>query len=153
MKLFALAGALAVLSAGAHAQDVVRAGSTEAKPGPADTFIGRVQVRLLTNPTAPGQASTALVRFEPGARSHWHTHPAGQTLYVTQGCGWTQVEGGPVTRICKGDAVYVKPGVRHWHGATATTAMTHLAISESRGGKNVNWMEPVTDAQFRGPAR
>lgn len=107
---------------------------------------------MLTSPTAPGQAGTALVTFTPRARTYWHTHPAGQTLYVTDGCGWTQAEGEPVQRICAGDAVYVKPGVRHWHGATTTTSMTHLAITETYGGSNVEWMEPVTDARYTGPA-
>jgi quercetin dioxygenase-like cupin family protein len=153
MKFFALAGALVALSTASYAQDVVRAGSTEAKPGPSENFSGSVQVRMLTSATGPGQAGTALVTFQSGARSHWHTHPAGQTLYVTEGCGWTQVEGGVVIRICKGDTIYAKPGVKHWHGGTATTAMTHLAISETRDGRNVDWLEPVTGAQYRGPAR
>ena len=153
MKKIILAGALAASAVPVNAQQVVRAGSVEPQSGPAENFTGTVQVRMLTSPTAPGQAGTALVTFAPGARSNWHTHPAGQTLYVTQGCGWTQVEGGPVTRICKGDVIYAKPGVKHWHGATASTALTHLAISETRGGKNVEWLEQVTTAQFRGPAR
>ena len=136
-----------------QAQTVVRRDSVEAKPGPATTFTGRVTVRMLTSPTPPGQAGTALVGFSPGARSNWHTHPAGQTLYVTQGCGWTQKDGGPVARICQGDTVYVKPGVRHWHGATTMTGMSHLAISETLAGQNVTWLEPVTDAQFKGPPR
>lgn len=152
MKQLILAGALAALSSTGYAQEVVRAGSTEARPGPAENFTGRVQVRMLTTPTSPGQGGAALVTFQAGARSNWHTHPAGQTLYVTEGCGWTQVEGGPVTRICQGDAIYAKPGVKHWHGATPETTMTHLAISEIRDGKNVEWLEPVTAKQFRGPA-
>ena len=135
------------------AQTVVRNGSVAAKPAPAANFTGRVTVQALTDATPPGQAGTAMVAFAPSARSNWHTHPAGQTLYVTKGCGWTQEEGGTAARICQGDTLYVKPGVRHWHGATATTAMSHLAISEMRDGKNVVWLEPVTDAQFRGPAR
>ena len=132
---------------------VVRAGSSTASPGPAANFTGHVTVRLLTRPTAPGQAGTALVAFDPGARSNWHTHPAGQTLYVTDGCGWTQEEGGPAVRVCKGDTVYVKPGVKHWHGAAADSAMSHLAITETVNGRNVEWMEPVTQAQYRGPVR
>ncbi len=153
MKLFVLASALVALATAGSAQEVVRAGSTEAKPGPAENFTGSVQVRMLTSPTAPGQAGTALVAFQPGARSNWHTHPAGQTLYVTEGCGWTQVEGGPVTRICKGDTIYANPGIKHWHGGSATTAMTHLAISETHDGKTVDWLQPVTAVQYRGPAR
>ncbi len=127
MKMFVLAGALVALATASSAQDLVRAGSTEAKPGPSENFTGSVQVRLLTTPTAPGQAGTALVAFQPGARSNWHTHPAGQTLYVTEGCGWTQVEGGPVTRICKGDTIYAKPGMKHWHGPVQRLTTRRLA--------------------------
>jgi quercetin dioxygenase-like cupin family protein len=152
MKLATTVALLGTLATAAHAQDVVRAGSTEAKPGPSAYFTGQVDVRALTSPAAPGQAGTAIVTFQPGARSNWHTHPAGQILYVTEGCGWTQVEGGPVTRVCKGDTVQAKPGVKHWHGATATTAMSHLTISETLGGKNVDWLEPVSAAQYHGPA-
>jgi quercetin dioxygenase-like cupin family protein len=129
------------------------AGSGRSLAGPAANFTGNVTVRILTQPTPPGQAGTALVSFAPGARSNWHTHPAGQTLFVTDGCGWTQEEGGPVTRICKGDTVYVRPGVRHWHGATSTTSMSHLAISEAHDGKNVTWLEPVSNAAYHGPIR
>ncbi len=153
--LVSITAAAMMLSASsvARTQTVVRDGSVEAEPGPAANFTGRVAVRMLTDPTPPGQAGTAMVSFSPGARSNWHTHPAGQTLYVTAGCGWTQEEGGAVARICRGDTVYVKPGVRHWHGATATTGMSHLAISETLDGKNVTWLAPVTAAQFSGPAR
>ncbi|MCJ2185755.1 (R)-mandelonitrile lyase [Novosphingobium beihaiensis] len=146
-----LTGGLAGLAPSAYAGDPVNPADAKVIVGPAAVFTGKTYVRLLTRPTAPGQAGTALVTFEPGARSNWHTHPAGQTLYVTQGCGWTQEEGGPVQRICAGDMVYVKPGVRHWHGATASETMTHLAITEVLNGKNVEWMEPVSDAQFHGP--
>lgn len=148
-----LAGTMVGLAPAAHADEVVNPADVEVLTGPAATFTGKAYVRILTHATEPGQAGTALVTFEPGARSHWHTHPAGQTLYVTQGCGWTQEEGGPVRRICAGDTVYVKPGMRHWHGATAGETMTHLAITEVLNGKNVEWMEPVTDAQYQGPAR
>jgi len=120
-------------------------------PGPPANFTGRVTVEPVVSPNPPGRAVLGLVTFAPGARSHWHTHPAGQSLYVTDGCGWTQRDGGAVSRICKGDAVYVPAGVRHWHGATDTTAMTHLSISETLDGRNVDWAEPVTDVQyFRG---
>lgn len=119
-------------------------------PGPAANFTGRVTVEPVVNPDPPGRAVLGLVTFAPGARSNWHTHPAGQSLYITDGCGWTQREGGPVIRVCKGDAVYVPAGVRHWHGATDTTSMTHLSISETLDGRNVDWAEPVTDAQFLG---
>lgn len=154
IRRWMVAAALAAgLPSAGQTQTVVRSGSVEAKTGPASYFTGRVTVQMLTSPTSPGQAGTAMVSFSPGARSNWHTHPAGQTLYIATGCGWTQEDGGPVVRICRGDTVYVKPGVRHWHGATSTSAMSHLAISETLDGKNVNWLEPVSDAQFRGPGR
>lgn len=150
---------LAVTAAPAVAQDtsaaadqvVVDQAQVKVNPGPADFFTGKAWVRSLTSPTQPGQAGTALVTFEPGARSNWHTHPAGQTLYVTSGCGWTEAEGQAPQRICAGDMVYVKPGVRHWHGATASETMTHVAITESLDGKNVVWLEPVSDADYTGP--
>jgi quercetin dioxygenase-like cupin family protein len=146
--------AAVLLAAGVPlAAQTVPAGSVAPAPAPSAIFTGTVTVALLTRPTPPGQGGAALVNFAAGARSHWHTHPAGQTLYVTKGCGWTQEEGGPVIRICAGDTVYARPGVKHWHGATATTAMSHLAISETLNGKNVDWLEPVSDSQYRGPAR
>ena len=92
-----------------------------------------------------------IVTFEPGARTAWHTHPLGQTLIVTSGCGWVQVEGGPNEEIRPGDIVWFPPGEKHWHGATATTAMTHIAIAEALDGKTVDWMEKVSDAQVPGP--
>jgi quercetin dioxygenase-like cupin family protein len=97
--------------------------------------------------------SCAYVTFEPGARSHWHTHPLGQTLVVTAGCGWTQCEGEPIVEIRAGDVIWCPPGHKHWHGASATTSMTHMAIQEALDGRNVVWMEPVTDEQYLpGPA-
>lgn len=143
-----LAGGVAPATA-----EVVPAGSGKVMAGPASSFTGKVAVRLLTSPTSPGQAGTAMVTFAPGARSNWHTHPAGQALYVTDGCGWTREAGGPITRICKGDMVYVRPGIRHWHGATSTTSMTHLAITETLEGKNVSWQEPVRGTDYHGPER
>lgn len=130
---------------------VIKAGTVTPKPGPVKYFTGKVTVAELVKPTPPGRAGTGLVAFQAGARSNWHMHPAGQTLYVTEGCGWTQREGGAVERICKGDTVYVPAGVRHWHGATDRTAMAHLSVSETVDGRNVDWMEPVTAAQFHGP--
>lgn len=127
--------------------------AVEAQPGPSDWFTGRATVRPLASATAPGQAGMGLVSFQPGARSRWHSHPAGQILYVTEGCGWIQEEGSPVRRICNGDAIYTRAGVRHWHGATNTTAMSHLAVTETVGGRNVDWMEPVSPAQYHGPGR
>lgn len=131
--------------------DVIREGAAALIAGPASRFTGSVTVRPIVDPKAPGRATVGAVTFAPGARSNWHTHPAGQTLYVIDGCGWTQHEGGPVERICKGDGVYVAAGVKHWHGATATSAMTHLSITETLDGRNVDWLEPVTDAQYHGP--
>lgn len=136
----------------ADVQTVVRAGSRPAVPGPATRFTSKVTVTPIADPRPPGRTSLGAVTFAPGARSNWHVHPAGQILYVTEGCGWTQQEGGPVERICKGDAVSVPAGVKHWHGATATEAMTHLAVTETLDGRNVDWLGPVTEAQYRGPA-
>jgi quercetin dioxygenase-like cupin family protein len=130
-------------------EGIIRAGARPAAPGSPNFFTGQVSVRPVVQPQAPGRTSIGAVTFQPGARSNWHTHPAGQALYVSDGCGWTQREGGPITRICSGDAVYVPAGVKHWHGATATTTMTHLAITETVDGRNVDWMEPVSDAQYR----
>lgn len=143
-----LASGVSVASA-----QVVPGGAGKVVTGPMSSFTGRVTVRMLTSPAAPGQAGTAIVAFAAGARSNWHTHPAGQTLYVTKGCGWTQEAGSSVTRICEGDTVYVRPGVRHWHGATSDTSMTHLAISETREGRDVDWREPVSGADYHGPGR
>jgi quercetin dioxygenase-like cupin family protein len=153
MKYLVMFAALAVLASATEAQKVVPSGSGKVTAGPANWFTGRVTVRALSSPTSPGQAGSALVSFRPGARSNWHTHPAGQILYVTQGCGWFQAEGRPVSRICQGDTVYVDPTMKHWHGATATTAMTHLAITEQVGGQNANWLERVSASQYRGPTR
>lgn len=129
-------------------EGVVRAGERPMGAGPAANFTGSVLVRPVVDAAQMGATTLGSVTFQPGARSNWHTHPGGQALFVTDGCGWTQREGGPVMRICKGDTAWVPHGVRHWHGATATTAMTHLSISETINGRNVNWMEPVTDAQY-----
>ena len=104
--------------------------------------------RCSTRPTRRASAG-ASVTFEPGARTAWHTHPLGQTLIVTAGCGWAQREGGPVEEIRPGDVVWFPPGEKHWHGATATTAMTHIAIQEKLNGKAVEWMEKVTDEQYQ----
>lgn len=131
-------------------QPVTNQAEVEATTGPAEYFTGTSHVRRLSSATQPGQAGTALVTFEPGARSNWHMHPAGQTLFVTDGCGLTQVEGGPVQRICAGDVVYAAPGIKHWHGANGTAAMSHLAITESVNGTAVDWLEPVTDEQYPG---
>jgi quercetin dioxygenase-like cupin family protein len=129
--------------------DITRAGTLPSRPGPADWFTGRVRIDPLFSPPDPARASGALVTFEPGARTAWHTHPLGQTLIVTAGCGWVQREGGPIQTIRPGDVVWFRPGERHWHGATATTAMSHIAIHERHDGSPVDWMEQVTEAQYR----
>lgn len=154
MRTLLTIAAIAGVSVSAHAQDaaptqpITNQAEVAANTGPSDYFTGTSHVRSLSSPTAPGQAGTALVTFEPSARSNWHTHPAGQTLFVTSGCGLTQVEGGPIQEICAGDVVYAAPGIKHWHGANSTEWMSHLAITESLNGANVNWLEPVTDAQY-----
>ena len=130
--------------------DITRSGSQPSGKGPADLFTGTVRVEPLFEAPAPGRVSGASVTFEPGARTAWHTHPLGQTLIVTTGCGWVQQEGGPVEEVRPGDVVWFPPGVKHWHGATPTTAMTHIAIQEALNGKVVEWMEKVTDEQYLG---
>jgi quercetin dioxygenase-like cupin family protein len=129
-----------------------RAGSQPSQKGPPACFTGSVRIDPLNAPPAPARATSAYVTFEPGARSNWHTHPLGQTLIVTAGCGWTQCEGGPVVVIRPGDVIWCPPGSKHWHGATSATAMTHIAITETLDGRAVEWLEPVTDDQYLAPA-
>ena len=117
--------------------------------GPADWFTGTVRIDALFQPQAPARAVGACVTFEPGARTAWHTHPLGQTLLITAGCGWVQREGGSVDEVHPGDVVWFSPGERHWHGATSTTAMTHIAIQEQLEDKAVDWEEHVNDEQYR----
>ena len=128
--------------------DIQRNGSKPSSKGPAEWFTGSVRIDAPFQASAPGRAGGATVTFEPGARTAWHTHPLGQTLIVTSGLGWTQCEGGAVEEIRPGDIVWCPPGVRHWHGGTPTTAMTHIAIAEALDGKVVDWMEHVTDAEY-----
>ena len=123
-------------------------GSRPSGKGPADYFTGTVRIDPLLSPPEPARVAGALVTFEPGARTAWHTHPLGQTLIVTTGLGWVQREGGPRQEIRPGDVVWFEPGEKHWHGATATTAMSHIAIQEKPNGSPVDWMEHVTDAQY-----
>ena len=125
--------------------EIRRNGSRPSARGSADTFTGAVRVDPLFQALDPARVSSACVTFEPGARTNWHTHPLGQTLIVTAGCGWVQCWGGPVEEIRPGDVIWTAPGEKHWHGAKATTAMTHIAITEFRDGKNVEWLEKVTD--------
>ena len=128
--------------------EIKRAGSRPSGKGPADWFTGTVRIDPLFQPSEPARAGGAMVTFEPGARTAWHTHPLGQTLIVTAGCGWVQRDGGPIEEIRPGDVVWFPPGLKHWHGAAATTAMTHIAIQEALNGKVVEWMEKVADAQY-----
>jgi quercetin dioxygenase-like cupin family protein len=140
----------AVAQPGAPAahQEIVRAGAQASAVGPAEFFTGRVRIDPVW-PVSDGiSASGGLVSFEPGARSAWHTHPAGQRLLVTSGVGLSQEWGKPVQVIRPGDVVWCPPGVKHWHGASPTTAMTHLAVTGMADGKNVNWMEKVSDGQY-----
>jgi len=125
--------------------EIQRNGSRPSGKGPAEYFTGAVRVDPLFEVPDPG----ALVTFEPGARTAWHTHPLGQTLVVTSGLGWVQREGGPVEEIRPGDVVWFPPGEKHWHGATATTGMSHIAIQEALNGGVVEWLEKVDDAQYR----
>jgi len=118
---------------------------------PAEYFTGTVRIDQLFKAPGPARASGAYVTFEPCARSNWHTHPLGQTLIVTSGCGFVQSWGGPIKVIRPGDVVWCPPGERHWHGASPTTAMTHIAIQEELNGKIVDWMDKVTDEQYQGP--
>ena len=127
---------------------ITRSGTQPSQKGPAEWFIGLVRVDPLFQASDPSRASGASVTFEPGARSAWHTHPLGQVLIVTSGVGRVQQQGGPVEEIRAGDVVWTPPGVKHWHGASPTTAMTHIAIQEALDGKVVEWMEKVTDAQY-----
>ena len=129
--------------------EIKRLGSQPSKKGPAEWFTGSVRIDQPFQGTGPARVAGATVTFEPGARTAWHTHPLGQTLIVTAGCGWAQREGGPVEEIRPGDVVWFSTGEKHWHGATATTGMTHIAIAESLDGKVVDWMEQVTEEQFR----
>ena len=131
---------------------ITPSGSQSSGKGPADWFTGTVRIDPLFQATSPARASGAAVTFEPGARTAWHTHPLGQTLIVTFGRGWVQRDGGPIEEIRPGDVVWFEPGEKHWHGATATAAMSHLAVQEALEGKAVDWLEQVSDEQYqRGP--
>ena len=125
-----------------------RNGSQPSARGPAEYFTGTVRIDALFKAPSPARGSGAYVTFEPGARSNWHTHPLGQTLIVTSGCGLVQSWGGPIRISRPGDVISCPPGEKHWHGATPTTAMTHIAIQEELDGKVVDWMERVTEEQY-----
>jgi quercetin dioxygenase-like cupin family protein len=166
-RMLAASGGLAALAAagpgpaGAHEKlavpatkgkktmEIKRSGSQPSGRGPAEYFTGSVRVDPLIQAPAPARVVGASVTFEPGARTAWHTHPLGQTLIVTSGGGRVQSEGGPIEEVRPGDVVWIPPGEKHWHGATPTTAMTHLAIQEALDGKTVDWMEKVSEQQYQ----
>ncbi len=129
--------------------DIKRNGSRPSGKGPAEYFTGSVRMDPLIETADPARVRAAHVTFEPGARTAWHTHPLGQTLIVTSGLGWVQTEGGPVEEIRPGDVVWFAPGEKHWHGASASNAMSHIAIQEALDGKAVDWLEQVSDAQYK----
>jgi quercetin dioxygenase-like cupin family protein len=128
---------------------ITRSGSQPSGKGPTEYFTGSVRIDPLFKANNPSRTSGALVTFEPGARTAWHTHPFGQILIVTAGAGWIQQWGGQIQEIRQGDVVWIPPGQKHWHGATATTSMTHIAIQENLDGKAVEWMEKVSDEQYQ----
>lgn len=128
--------------------EITRIGAQPSADGPADWFTGKVRIDSTFKGTEPSRVTGAVVSFEPGARTAWHTHPLGQTLIVTAGLGWVQREDGPIEEIRPGDIVWFPPGEKHWHGASADSAMTHIAIQEALEGENVTWMEKVADEQY-----
>jgi quercetin dioxygenase-like cupin family protein len=134
---------------GIQKMDIKRSGSQPSRKGPAENFTGNVRIDPLFDAPAPARVLGANVTFEPGARTAWHSHPLGQTLIVTAGCGRVQHWGGPIKEIRPGDVVSIAPGEKHWHGAAQTTAMTHIAIQEQLDGKSVDWMEKVSDEQYQ----
>ena len=134
---------------GMNTLDIKRSGSQASRKGPEEYFTGTVRIDPIIETPSPARVSAAAVTFEPGARTAWHTHPLGQTLIVTAGLGRAQLEGGERQEIRPGDVVWFPPGVRHWHGASPTTAMTHIAVQESQNDSPVTWLEKVTDAQYK----
>jgi len=151
--LFLLASMSPCLSRVASAQDlqtinITRRGSQQSSKGSAHSFTGSVRIEPIFDAHDPSRSTGGRVTFEPGARTAWHTHPLGQTLIITAGTGLIQQWGGPIEEIREGDVVWIPPGIKHWHGATLTTAMTHIAIQELLNGKNVEWMEKVSDDQY-----
>lgn len=130
--------------------EIQRNGSIPSVPGPAGYFTGTVRMDMRFSRPEPARVGGVIVTFEPGARTNWHTHPLGQTLIITAGLGRVQHEGGPLETVGPGDIVWFAPGERHWHGAAPDTAMTHIAIAEALDGVAVDWLEPVTDAQYHG---
>ena len=128
--------------------EIFKAGSRPTRRGPAESFTGTVWQDPIVEAPAPARLRAGRVSFEPGARTNWHTHPLGQTLYVISGVGRIQTKGGPIREIRPGDVVWIPPGEKHWHGASPNNAMTHIAMQESLDGTHVTWMEPVTDEEY-----
>ncbi|MGF6848947.1 quercetin dioxygenase-like cupin family protein [Chitinophaga sp. W3I9] len=131
--------------------EITRIASKPSAKGPADWFTGAVRIDPLFDANNARRAAAATVTFEPGARTAWHTHPLGQTIIITAGLGWVQREGGPVEEVRPGDVVWFEPGEKHWHGASASNGMTHIAIQENLDGKMVDWLEHVTDGEYKRP--
>ena len=131
--------------------EIRRIGTQASSKGPSDWFTGTVRIDPLFQAPAPARVQSVNVTFEPGARTAWHTHPLGQTLLVMAGCGWVQHDGAPIEEVRPGDVIWFHPGEKHWHGATPTTALTHIAIQEQLNGKAVDWMEKVSEEQYRRP--
>jgi quercetin dioxygenase-like cupin family protein len=155
-RVLALASVLLAASAAAHAQpmkgakqmEITRKADMQTVEGPAEYFTGKATITGQFQRGEPSRLTGAIVHFEPGARTAWHSHPLGQTLIVTEGIGWTQIEGGPKLEFRAGDVLWCPPEHKHWHGATPHEGMTHIAIQESKDGKNVTWMEKVSDEQY-----
>jgi len=161
-RILAAAGGLAALAAAGTTaaqgpavpgrtgpMQITQGGSQPSRQGAAEYFNGAVRIDPLFQAPEPARVSGGSVTFEPGARTAWHTHPMGQTLIITAGLGWVQHDGGPIEEVRPGDVIWFPPGLKHWHGATSTTALTHIAIQETVDGKNVDWLEQVSDAQYR----
>jgi quercetin dioxygenase-like cupin family protein len=129
--------------------EIARNGSQPSRKAPAEYFTGTVRIDPVFPVREPSRVSAGCVTFEPGARTAWHTHPLGQTLIILSGLGWVQRESGPIEEARSGDVVWFPPGLKHWHGAAPTTAMTHIAIQETVDGRNVDWLEKVSDEQYR----
>jgi 4-carboxymuconolactone decarboxylase len=133
-----------------EAMEIVRSGTVPSQAGPRDYFTGSVRIDSRFQRNAPARIGGAIVTFEPGARTAWHTHPLGQTLIVVSGCGWVQTDGHSKEEVRAGDIVWFPAGEKHWHGATDTTAMSHIAIAEAMDGRSVDWLEHVSDEQYSG---
>jgi quercetin dioxygenase-like cupin family protein len=129
--------------------EIKRNSSEPSRKAPAEYFTGAVRIDPLFQAPEPARATAGCVTFEPSARTAWHTHPLGQTLVIMSGLGWVQREGGPIEEVRPGDVVWFPPGLKHWHGASPTNAMTHIAVQETLNGRNVDWLEKVSDEQYR----